>query len=239
MGRSGTSWVARSLGDSPELTYIGEASLVRRLAELTDWFAKLHDESTWTPWSRQGVDRAAFVRRLAPWYLDLLESVAEGGRVVEKTPNWNALHLDFLREMYPDAYYVLLYRDGRNCVASLEVKQANAGDPFDFAAACRRWGSVMDVFSRRRGDEGTGRVAFVRYEEAVQDFEAVFARLCEFANIEPFRPAERVPNSSFARDDAAFNDRWRSWSQKQRDTFKAAAGRQLVEWGYAASDDAW
>jgi hypothetical protein len=241
MGRSGTSWISRSLGDSPQLTYVGEAWLVRRLEALTDWFAKLHDEWTFTPWSRQGVDRAAFVRRLAPWYLGLLEDLADGHRLVEKTPDWNALHLDFLRELYPDAYYVLVYRDGRNCVASLQAKKARDGEPFDFAEACGRWGSAMDVFSRLRAGDGVRRVTFVRYEELVQDFDAVFAGLCAFADIAPFRPSERVPNSSFAEGEGAgdFNARWRSWSPEQRGTFKQRAGRQLVEWGYLSSTDAW
>ena len=241
MGRSGTSWISRSLGDSPELTYVGEAWLVKRLETLTDWFAKLHDEWTFTPWSRQGMDRAAFVRRLAPWDLGLLEDLADGQRVVEKTPDWNALHLDFLRELYPDAYFVLVYRDGRNRVASLEAKKARDGEPFDFADACGRWGAAMDVFARLRARDGVERVTFVRYEDLVEDFDAVFAGLCAFADIEPFVASERSPNTAFgnAEDAGGFNARWLAWSPEKRATFKQRAGRQLVEWGYAASTDAW
>jgi hypothetical protein len=42
MARSGTTWISRALGESPELSYIGEAWLIEKLAELADWFEMVH-----------------------------------------------------------------------------------------------------------------------------------------------------------------------------------------------------
>src|SRR5438045_5501961 len=180
LGRSGTTWVSRALGESPELTYIGEAWLVGKLEELADWFGTLHEDewTGFTPWKRQGVDRRAFVDSLARWYRELLDRAAGGNRFVEKTPDWNALHLAFLQELFPHAYYVLVYRDGRNCVASLEAKKRQDGEPYDFAASCSRWAAAMDVFLDVRNTGDIERVVFVRYEELLANFDPVFEKLC-------------------------------------------------------------
>ncbi len=239
LGRSGTTWIAKSLGESPALDYIGEAWLVEKLEELASWFEVLHDEWTgFTPWSRRGVDRRAFAAWLARSYGGLLELAADGRRIVEKTPDWNALHLPFLHELFPDAYFVLVCRDGRNCVASLEAFKAARSEPFDFAESCRRWAAAMDVFSDVAGSGAVKRLFLVRYEDLLRDFDAVFERLCAFTEIAPFRPAPRSPNSAFeAGGPGAFNNRWQSWSPTKRRTFKRHAGQQLAAWGYA--DEAW
>lgn len=235
MARSGTSWLAGALAESRELTYVGEAWLVRRLEELADWFAVLHDEwDAFTPWNRTGVDRHAFVESLAGWYRELLGRAAGGARFVEKTADWNALHLRFLHEMFPDAYYVLVYRDGRNCVASMEVKKQTDGEPFEFDVACRRWARAMDTFAQVRASADFRHVRLVRYEDLVADFDPVFRELCSFTGIAPFRPRQRQPNSSFPDRSRAgdFDARWDSWSRARRRTFERHAGRQLAEWGY-------
>ena len=242
MGRSGTTWISRALGQSPELTYIQEAWLVRKLDELAAWFETLHDEWTgFTPWRHSGIDRSVFVDSLARCYRELLDRAAQGNRFVEKTPEWNALHLGFLQEMFPDAYYVLVYRDGRNSVASQEVKNHNERKSFDLATACRRWAGAMDAFSASRKRRPERRLTLIRYEDLIEDFDASFRELCAFAEIEPFHAVPHRPNSSFAEADgpADFNNRWQAWSPEKRRTFKQDAGRQLVEWGYVPSNDAW
>lgn len=242
MGRSGTTWISRSLGQSPELTYIQEGWLVAKLDELAAWFEVLHDEWTgFTPWRRSGVDRRFFVDSLAHCYRELLDRAAAGNRFVEKTPEWNALHLDFLQEMFPEAYYVLIYRDGRNVVASHEAKNLRQRKSFDFATACRRWAAAMDVFSAARDRRPEGRLTLIRYEDLVEDFDAGFQELCAFAEIEPFRAAPHRPNSAFAEADGSgdFNGRWQPWSPEKRRIFKQNAGRQLVEWRYVPANQAW
>lgn len=242
LGRSGTSWISRALGQSPELTYIEEAWLVARLEELADWFTMIHDKwDGFTPWRRSGVDRRRFVEGAARMYRELLTLAADGKRFVEKTPDWNALHLRFLHELFPDAYYVLIYRDGRNYVASLEAMKVREQQEFDFAASCRRWARMMDVFADIRSTRPIRRFTVIRYEDLLQDFDRIFAELCGFADIQPFRPKSHPPNSSFSAKQTPedFTSRWLSWSAERRMTFKEHAGHQLVASGYVESDDAW
>ncbi len=242
LARSGTTWISTALGKSPELDYIGEAWLIRKLEELAEWFTHMHEDwASFTPWQRRGVDRRAFVAGLAHSYRELLETAADGRRVVEKTPDWNALHLRFLRELFPDARFVLVYRDGRNCVASLETMKARQGEPFDFEASCRRWAVAMDIFSEVTEGSSHENCTLVRYEDLLEDFGAEFDRLCEFTGIASCLPPPRPPNSSFGTPAGAddFNSRWQAWPAQQRRTFKRSAGRQLVAWGYASSDEDW
>lgn len=242
LSRSGTTWIAKSLGQSPELTYIQEAWMVGRLAGLSDWFTMLHDSwADFTPWQRAGIDRRAFVESLAGWYRELLTRAAADRRFVEKTPEENALHLRFLHELFPDAYYVLLQRDGRNYVASLEAMKARQHEPFDFDGACRRWAATTDLFAEVRSARLIRRVAIVRYEDLLDGFAQRFADLCKFAEICPFQPRPYAPNSSFAVAQAPddFMSRWHVWPEEKRLAFKRHAGRQLVGAGYVTSDDAW
>ena len=233
MARSGTTWLASSLGAGGGITFVREAWLVQRLREMADWFDTLHDEwAGWTPWQERGIDRATFVASLARWYRELLELAAGGERFVEKTPDWNVRHLDFLRELFPDAYFVCIHRDGRNCVASVEAKRGQNGRPFDFEDVTRRWAEGMDVFARVRAEPDPGRVLFVRYEDLVSDFQATFTGVCEFAGIEPFSPPEYYVNTSFRDWSGGYNERWRAWPAERKQAFARIAGRQLAEWGY-------
>ncbi len=242
LGRSGTTWISRALGQSPELTYIEEAWLIAKLEELTEWFTMVHDQwDAFTPWRRSGVDRRAFVEGVARMYRDLLMRAANGKRFVEKTPEWNAAHLKFLHELFPDAYYVLIYRDGRNYVASLEAKKVGEQQEFDFAASCRRWARMMEGFADIRSTRPIRRFTVIRYEDLLQDFQARFAELCQFTAIRPFQPKPHPPNSFFSAKHTPedFTSRWHSWPAEKRLMFKQLAGRQLVASGYVESDDAW
>jgi LPS sulfotransferase NodH len=231
MARSGTTWLANSLGESHELAYVQEAWLVEKLAELADWFTMVHAEwGGWTPWEASGIDRPAFVASLGRWYRELLERAAGGGRVIEKTPDWNVRFLPFLRELFPDGRFVCLHRDGRNVVASVEARRTANQRPFDFERECERWAEGMDVFAEARGGEG---VVFVRYEDLVADFDPVFAGVCEAVGIEPFVPPTYTANTAFRDMTGGYNDRWRAWPLERKETFNRIAGRQLTEWGYS------
>jgi len=173
MGRSGTTWLARSLALSPELFYIHEAWLVEKLHELSDWYRKIHKEySAFTPWHDIDRDQEMFRRKLSCFYRDLLETASGGRRVLEKTPSWNVEHLKFLNELFPDAYFVLVYRDGRNYAASLEQKRINERITFHFDEACARWAFGMDVFREVSEQKLIKNCKIVRYEEIdIEDAE--------------------------------------------------------------------
>ena len=169
--------------------------------------------------------------------------VARRGRaaVRREDADWSVTHLEVLHELLPEAFYVLVYRDGRNTIASLEAHRARRVGEFDFARECRRWATAMDVFAHVRGSASVRNLRLVRYEDLLADSDAVFRDLCAFVGVEDFQRAAHRPNTSFpdATGTGDFIARWREWPAERRELFRELAGRQLVAWGYAAAGDDW
>jgi sulfotransferase family protein len=242
LGRSGTTWIARSLAASPDLVYIGEAWLIQRLAELVSWHETLCSEwGDFTTWHRGGIGREDFLRSVSRFYGDLLSAAADGRRFVEKTPEWNLFNLSLLAELFPGACYILIYRDGRNYVASTEAKSRQSGQSFDFEDSCRRWARAMEMLGNAHESGAPRLVRLVRYEDLLDDFRSVFTDLCEFVGIEPIAPRTVLPNSAFPNHYRAqdFKTRWHGWSEERKALFREKAGEQLVRWGYVSPVEDW
>lgn len=106
--RSGTTLLGRALGHHPEVAYWEEPRHV--------WSRGHHfrpddrlEASDATPRLR-----AAIRRRFARWL-----AREDRPRLAEKTPS-NCLRLPFLQEIFPDAYFVHIFRDGRAVVHSTD-----------------------------------------------------------------------------------------------------------------------
>ena len=191
-------------------------------------------------WRRNDVPPDRFRAVLGSAYEQMLLAASGGRRLVEKTPVWSLQHLDFLASICPDAYYLLLYRDGRNQVASLEVRrQGHTDPPFDFADACRRWAASMEVVARAAADPPAARLMLLRYEDLVERFDPTFEAVCRFIEIAPFRAEPMQPNSSFPDRPGAFNHRWADWPDDRKAIFKREAGAALARWGYVADAEDW
>ncbi len=110
--RSGTTLLGRALGHHPEVGYWEEPRHV------WSW------GHNYRPDDRLGAADAtpriqAQVRKSFGRFL-----VASGrARLAEKTPS-NCLRLEFIREIFPDARFVHIFRDGRAVVSSTEVVTA-------------------------------------------------------------------------------------------------------------------
>lgn len=120
--RSGTTLLGRALGHHPEVAYWEEPRHV---------WARGHnfrpDDSLTAADATAKV--SARVRRRFQRYL----SSSGHSRLVEKTPS-NCLRLEFIREIFPDALFVHILRDGRAVVSSTEVKtRTDKLDPYNYA----------------------------------------------------------------------------------------------------------
>ena len=110
----------------------------------------------------------------------------------DKTPMYMR-HLPLLEELFPDAQYVHLIRDGRD--AALSFLQMPAGTftrtwahpttPAQFACLWRKEVGDARALGRR---VGAPRYHAVRYEELIADPEAAIRAICTFAAI-AFEPA--------------------------------------------------
>ena len=146
LARSGTSWISRLLSQSEELEYIGESWLISKLGDLTDWCNKILVDYKFNnfTWKEYSSDNKFFIDSIGNFYQDLLYKASDGKRFIEKTPNWNIEYLELLHDFFPDAYYILIYRDGRNQVASYEEFTLKNNKHFDFKRSCEKWSLCMD-----------------------------------------------------------------------------------------------
>jgi len=114
----------------------------------------------------------------------------------EKTPS-HLWRWKLIRSLYPECKFILMVRDGRDVVCSLDKVTWNADAPLVNAF---RW--KMDVRIGRRLEEALGprRVLRVSYENLIRAPEATVREVCTFLGL-TFEPGMLEPFG--AKDDAA------------------------------------
>ena len=165
----------------------------------------------------------------------------------DKTPMYMR-HLALLEELFPDAQYVHLIRDGRDAALSfLQMPEgtftrtwAHPRTPAQFACLWRREVGDARVLGRRVGE---ARYHQVRYEELVVDPESVVRGICVFAEI-PFEPtmldyvgavdvSEKPHQQRLLTPPTSGVRSWRrDMSAEDAAAFESIAGDLLAELGY-------
>jgi hypothetical protein len=153
-------------------------------------------------------------------------------RVAERTP-WNVRHLDLLTDIYPDAYYVHIYRDGRDAIRSLATRKWFEGTLEDAAVEWRD--SVMAPRESRRPE----RYIEVRYEDLLTDPRTKIVELYEFLGLKAkpdvveraMTEARREVNTDTTTGVA--KEKWRELlTPEEQATIMSIAGDALVAYGY-------
>jgi Sulfotransferase family len=251
--RSGTTILARSLAEHSAFWTSEESHFLSRLVESAgDVYASgLEGHLQSWIWA-QGVGRAEFLAYLGTGVNALFTSRSNGRRWVEHTPYYLEI-AGPLAEMFPEARFLHMLRDGRRVVHSmlhlldrprLVVGRARSRGPRvgrwgqDFRAACRLWASSVEAASAFVSQHPE-RARTVVHERLVADPETGFRELFEFLDVdwEP-GPVEllrcRRVNSSFGEDGEIEPDPdpepWLGWSPEQLATFHEEAGRTLAAW---------
>jgi hypothetical protein len=106
--------------------------------------------------------------------------------------------VDAIRALFPDAQFVHLVRDGRDCMASLKRMPWWHRDAVESLAL---WTQAVDYGERAARRLPAGTWPQLRYEDLVTDPRAALESLCAFlgeafedAMLEPHRVAEQVPD---------------------------------------------
>ena len=218
---------------------------LRRINTVTDWevpLDKVHARLT------PGMPIGAAIATVYLVYAEERDKARWG----DKTPMYMQ-NLRLLERLFPDALFVHLIRDGRNAALSfLEMPRELVTEtwmhprtPSDFAC---QWHTEVAA-ARRLGGRVGPRYMEVRYEDLVENVEAVLRRICEFAGLD-FEPAmadyagnvdvsgkphqQRLlqPPTSGLRD-------WRTQMRPVDVTaFERVAGDLLGELGHETSHDA-
>lgn len=173
-------------------------------------------------------------------------------RWVEKTAQ-HALKVGYLKKMFPDALFVLMIRDGRDVACSIKARTDS------FGHGVKRW-----VSDNRQAEKhwSTQRVAVIRYERLIEDFEATVSWVTCFLS-EAYEPAMKNYRESLSKIEVdgqapitpKEHEKFRAWqvrqplfdgrgrwkkdmSEEEKRFFKEKAGKMLIEYGYA-QDETW
>jgi hypothetical protein len=180
-------------------------------------------------------DLISWVRRSS---LDLFEQFGQRAgkaRCAEKTPA-HVHHMEFITEVFPDAQFIHMIRNGYDVVKSLQN--------MPWSPHHVRWNTRTWVHSVRAGQQvGTklrpGQYLEVRYEQLIQQPSDILECLCKFLG-EPFAPEmlrfhEPDKNSWKAQLQPLKNqpiNEYRELRIWQRLAFAWSAGRLMRELGY-------
>lgn len=169
--RSGTTLLRLILDSHPRISCGEETHFLRRLGSIVG--------DDWPLVATYSLDRAWWLDRIRDLYTSFqAEVLARSGKArwAEKDPTYT-LHLDFIDELFPDALYVHLLRDGHDVVASFR-------DRWGYRAAARaargewaRYVRAAQALGRRLPSE---RFTEIRYEHLVAEPEPVVRGLFEF-----------------------------------------------------------
>jgi hypothetical protein len=233
--RSGTYWLQRitcahpAVAEVPSETYVfshGIAPLMERFH---------HDDPTYEEvgqvYARRDVVIAG-VRRLCDDVFG--EFVGEGHtHAAERTP-WHVYHLPLIAEVYPDARFVHIIRDGRDSARSIV---AQPWGPDNVKEAAEEWRSSVAAGRAAAADLGE-RLLEVRYEEVLADPAAAIPRIYAHHGLEggldEALEAAGAKANIGRHDKRVGSGKWREgWGRRDVRDFERVAGDQLRELGYA------
>lgn len=267
--RSGTTLLRFMLNSSPRIFIPPESDFIprffgrrpgeqlgeRRLASILNTIFTTYRFAK--EWQGEPPQVQAFIeqmsRRTPAAFLDTLyrSYAAQYGatRWGDKTPIY-ASYMDLIHEIFPEAQFVHIIRDGRDVALSMLDKWGKREIHVDIYFAARNW------VRRIRQAQGSGaRLSSdlyyeLRYEALVENPKAELLRLCTFLG-EPFLPDMAKPHllgrAHIQKGDfhaplrqPPSTDRIERWKREMspadRRLFQGVAGELLVELGYEIED---
>jgi hypothetical protein len=192
----------------------------------------------WADDLRAAVGDTSLIAALRDFCDVLLDAMRErikpaATHVCEKTPA-TVWRLPMLAELYPDAYYVHVVRDGRDAVVSMTEADFMAGD---VSAAARNW---VDAVSRVRGGSAElPRFREVRYEDLLADPIDTVAVLWDWIGLADQAGADAALRERVVQRVTPVEPvgeigtgKWRTLDRKQLREIDAIAGPLLTALGY-------
>ena len=258
--RSGLTLLRMILDAHPQLTCLPDAGFMPGLAlQWRDIEKTLGSNLEETYGVSREALRGSFRRAMEGLLAPALVKTGKP-RLVEKSA-MNAVAMDTLGELFPDAMLVLLIRDGRDVVASLldrDWKDPRSGEPFAYTqhagTAASYWLQLVNLALEAKSRlDRPDRVYILRYEDLVKSPEQTLRALFSHINVSwdegvlefyrSRRPLVGMEYDSWARLRRPLSPRsigrWkRDLSVDQRAQVKSVLGVALVELGYTA-DLSW
>ncbi|HFD80774.1 MAG TPA: sulfotransferase [Gammaproteobacteria bacterium] len=179
-GRSGTTILGSSLSRHPRIVYLNEP---RRL-----WFAAYPEADIWTEKAAERGGRMVLTEAdVDPAKSRVLHGLFHqvmvnngGGLLVEKNPI-NNFRLSFIREIFPDARFVHIVRNGRAVARSIARKAGSAAGGW-FGRDGYKWKQLVQCAEAQPETAGLAAICSSDYEKGLLEWrlsvEAVRRFLC-------------------------------------------------------------
>jgi hypothetical protein len=257
MNGSGTTMLLDCLGRHPALyAFPQETRLIPYLMSRVAVFGDLSEDANflrlWEEVRNLGVFRVANGEQPVPvpddWrdYSRSLAAVLDGvfryfaaregkRRWCEKTPQ-HAQHLLALAEQFPNAKFIQVIRDGRDCAASFHRRWRRQPE-----LTMYRWKKVVASGQTQGNALGEGRYLETRYEDLTAAPESSLRRICGFlglrfdeAVLESAQPYMQAANGNSGRGLKRNSGKWQSYfTARVQQRLEQIAGRTLARCGYA------
>jgi len=233
--RSGTYWLQRitcahpAVAEVPSETYIfshGIAPLMERFH---------HDDPEFQEVGQVYARRERVIESVRNLCDTVFGEFVRDGQTqaAERTP-WHVYHLPLIAEVYPDASFVHIIRDGRDAVRSIV---AQPWGPDNVKDAAEEWRSSVAAGLDAAPVLGD-RLLEVRYEEVLADPRSGIARIYAHhgleGGIDEALEAAGAKANIGRQDNRVGTGKWREdWGRRELRDFDRVAGDLLRELGYA------
>ncbi len=251
VGRSGTTIFRTSLGKHPQIYYNGlENNIVQDVAEVGLRNCTMSSRKKQMAVSQDGYN-ATFRKLIDSLVWPDTEMVSRPVHLAAINPLSD--QLGFLQQIYPQAKFVSLVRNGIEVVSS-RMRYASFAES-DFEAQCRVWIRGEKVCQWGEQNRDSHRVFRHEWFYQPERLEAELAGLFAWANL-PSSPApaehmlttlchptesdQQIARREFSRTSIeqrrayfqAKRERWKDWNRDQRDTFCEICGPFMKHLGY-------
>ena len=230
--RSGSNLLRLMLNQLPGIAAPHPPHILQRMTPLlaaygdldhdVNYFSLIEDvcrlvELNPVPWEgvsfdREQIARAANARSL----MGILEAVYDQVAIAQGAQTWcckslaNIHFLPAIEAHFGNARYIYLYRDGRD--VALSFRKAVVGEKHFYHIA-KDWAQTQRLALTMESYIGMDRFFRVRYEDMVEEPEAMMMRLCEFLNMEYHQNMLNFHQSTEARRAAESSDLWGNVTQ--------------------------
>lgn len=232
--RSGTWWLQRIITAHPAVAAVPSESFFFTAAIAPLFEAFQHEDPQALSTGRIYAERALLLDTTRDFCDRIFAQFADRRteRIAERTP-WHVRHLELMNELYPDAYYVHIVRDGRDVARSLMAMDWFSGTLAEAAAEWRE--SVLAARDAPR----PGRYFEVRYEDLAAEPERLIPELYAFLELDA---TQTIMDAAMAEAHKALNtdastgvgsEKWRTLLSADEQAVVVETARDaLADYGY-------